>query len=87
MRLRGFQLVLLAAALAGAAGCGGAGNKDSDGYVTVCEDRALTGSEINRVRCRRKMDVDERRRRDAAFMQKIQNETPRPGIGSGPGGK
>lgn len=87
MRLLRFELALLFAVLAGAGGCGGAGNKDSDGYVTVCEERALTGSEINRVRCRRRMDVDERRRRDAAFMQKIQNETPRPGIGSGPGGK
>jgi hypothetical protein len=87
MRILGSKIALLVAALAGAAGCGGAGNKDSDGYVTVCEERALTGSEINRVRCRRKVDVDERRRRDAAFMQKIQNETPRRGIGAGPGGQ
>ena len=85
MRLPGFQLALLAASLAAAAGCGGAGAKDSDGYVTVCEERALTGSEINRVRCRRKMDVEERRRRDRAYMQHMQNETPRPRIGGGAG--
>ena len=86
MRLRGFQLALLAAAIAGAAGCGGAGKKGSDDrYVTVCEDRALTGSEINRLRCRRKDDVDERKRRDSAFMQRLQNETPRRAVGAPPG--
>lgn len=85
MRLRGFQPILCAALLAGTAGCAGDGKKDSDGYVMVCEDTALTGSEINRVRCRRKVDVEERRRRDRAFMQHMQNETPRPRIGGQPG--
>jgi hypothetical protein len=85
MLFRGFQVALFAAAIIGAAGCGGAGKKDSeDRYVTVCEDRALTGSEINRVRCRRKDDVDERKRRDSAFMQRLQNETPRRQIGAPP---
>ena len=86
MRIR-LEIALLVAVLSSAASCGGAGTKDSDGYVTVCEESALTGSEINRVRCRRKIDIEERRRRDSAYMQKIQNETPRRGIGAGPGGQ
>ena len=79
MRLRGFQPVLFVAALlAGAAGCAGAGTKDSKaGYVTVCEDRAMTGSSIGRMRCQRKYDVDERQRRDRRFMEQLQNETAR----------
>ena len=84
MRVPRLKVVLLLAVLAGAMGCGGAGPKESDGYVTVCEERAITGSEINRVRCRRKIDVEERRRRDTAYMQQIQNTTPRRQIGAGP---
>lgn len=78
MRLRGFQPIILAALFAGAAGCAGAGTKDSKaGYVTVCEDRAVTGSSIGRMRCQRKYDVDERQRRDRRFMEQIQSETAR----------
>ena len=96
MRLGGFQPVLFVAALlAGAVGCAGAGTKDSKvGYVTVCEDRAMTGSSIGRMRCQRKYDVDERQRRDQRFMEQLQNETARRKIvedpidrGSNPTGK
>lgn len=86
MRLGGFQPVLFVAALlAGAAGCAGAGTKESKaGYVTVCEDRAMTGSSIGRVRCHRKYDVAERQRRDRRFMEQLQNETGRRKIGEDP---
>jgi hypothetical protein len=80
MRLRGFQSVCFAAAavLASAVGCAGATKKDSKtGYVTVCEDGATTGSQIGRMRCHRKYDVDERARRDQAFMRHLQSESPR----------
>ena len=78
MRLRGFQLALFAAALTAALGCGGVGNKaDDPQYVTVCTEQAVTGTHIGRMRCHRKIDEQERERRDRAFMQHILNETNR----------
>ena len=85
MRLRGFQLALFAAALGAAAGCGGVGNKaDDPQYVTVCSDKAVTGSHVSRTRCHRKIDAAERERRDREFMEKVQYSTPRPQGGAGP---
>ena len=76
MRLRGFLLVLSAAAAF--TGCAGASRKPSDaGYVTVCTDEARTGTFIARTRCERRYDQQERSRRDQAHMQHIQSEMAR----------
>ena len=78
MRRRGFQLAFCAIALACAAGCGGAGNKaDDPQYVTVCSDKALTGSQIGRLRCHRQMDAAERERQDRHRMEKLQHNSVR----------
>lgn len=86
MRPRRFQIVLFAAAaLAGAAGCGGSGNKASDPqHVTVCSEQAVTGSQIGRMRCHRKIDQEERARRDRRFMEQMQHEKIRTQVPMGP---
>lgn len=78
MRLRGFKLALAAAALIAGPGCGGVGNKaDDPQYVTVCSDKAVTGSHVSRTRCHRKIDAAERERRDREFMEKLQYDKVR----------
>lgn len=83
MGLRRLQLALSSAAVAAAflalaAGCGGVGNKaDDPQYVTVCSDKAVTGSHVSRTRCHRKIDAEERERRDRRFMEQMQHESVR----------
>ena len=78
MRLRHLQIVLFTASVLAGAGCGGVGNKaDDPQYVTVCSDKAVTGSHVSRTRCHRKIDAAERERRDRQFMEKLQYDTPR----------
>jgi hypothetical protein len=81
MRFRRVQSALFAAACAlgaAAAGCattkGGEGDKN---YTVECTDTAPTGSHIARTKCYRRIDMDERTRRDRAQMEKIQYDTAR----------
>ena len=78
MRLRHFRIVLSTASVLAGVGCGGVGNKaDDPQYVTVCNDKAVTGSHVSRTRCHRKIDAAERERRDRQFMEKLQHDNVR----------
>jgi hypothetical protein len=83
---RRIQLFMSAAAvLAATAGCGGVGNKaDDPQYVTVCSDKAITGSHVSRLRCHRQRDAAEREREDRHRMEKLQYDSVRPQGPTGP---
>jgi hypothetical protein len=78
MRFRRVQYLLFAAActLTASAGCATSGGKKGM-YSVECNDKPLTGSHIGRTKCWRRIDIEERRRRDHASMEKIQFGTAR----------
>jgi len=80
-----FVCALSATALA----CTGANQnkaKKDDPYVVVCNEKPMTGSNIGRLRCWKKMDMEERARRDRQSMERIQFNTARPKDVHGGGG-
>lgn len=56
-------------------------------YVVVCDEKAPTGSNIGRLKCYRKTDMDERRARDRAEMERALFDSKRPAAVSGPAGR
>jgi hypothetical protein len=87
MRLRRLQTALFAAtcALGAAAGCATSGQKGNQMYSVECTDSAPTGSHIARTKCYRRIDADERTRKDRASMEKLQYDTARPKRADGVG--
>jgi hypothetical protein len=77
MRFERVQIAIFAAAcgLAVTAGC--TTTRTRDAYAIQCTDTAPTGSHIARTRCWRKIDIEERQRRDYETMEKIQYRTSR----------
>lgn len=88
MRLRRLQTALFAAACAlgaAAAGCATSGQKGNQMYSVECTDSAPTGSHIARTKCYRRIDADERSRKDRASVEKLQFGTARPKRADGVG--